>query len=70
VADALSRWPNLCADDSKLQLNVLATSTVVPSWLTEVTSSYEENEEAKNIEYTCCRGYNGAIHFGIRSNQA
>jgi hypothetical protein len=49
VAKALSRRPNLHCDDITMQLHVLANSSIVPSWLAEVTKGYESNEQAKKL---------------------
>lgn len=42
VADALSRRADLQSDDTTLQLHVLSSSSMIPSWLTEVTKGYEK----------------------------
>jgi transposase InsO family protein len=57
VADALSRRPNLHCDDITLQLHALATSSVVPSWLAEVTKGYESDEQAKKLLQSLATGH-------------
>lgn len=49
MADALSRRPNLHCDDITLQLHAMSNSSIVPSWLPEVTKGYESNEQAKKL---------------------
>jgi hypothetical protein len=49
VADALSRRADLQSDDTTLQLHVLGSSSMIPSWLIEVTKGYENDEVAQKI---------------------
>jgi hypothetical protein len=49
VADALSRRPNFTEDDPHAQLNSIAVSSVVPSWLEEVRAGYDADENATDL---------------------
>lgn len=49
VADALSRRPGLERDAPQLQLNQIAVSTVVPSWLVQVVQGYEKDPKTKEL---------------------
>jgi hypothetical protein len=81
VADALSRRPGLEQDAPHLQLNLVATSTVVPSWLQQVVQGYEQDPSAQKLlqvlstrtdrgHYTLTNGvirYKGRIWLGTNS---
>jgi hypothetical protein len=78
VADALSRRPGLERDAPHLQLNLVATSTVVPSLLHQVVQGYEQDPSAQKLlqilatgtdqgRYTLTNGvirYKGRIWLG------
>jgi transposase InsO family protein len=64
VADALSRRPNLKCDDTTVQLNVLASSAIVPSWLIDVTRGYETNEQTKKLLTALSTGHS-VEHFTL-----
>jgi hypothetical protein len=49
AADILSRRPDLHQDDSSVCLNVVSSSSVIPSWLVEVTKGYESDASAQKI---------------------
>jgi hypothetical protein len=78
VADALSRRPGLELDAPHLQLNLVAISTMVPSWLQQVVHGYEQDPSAQKLlqvlatrtdrgQYTLTNGvikYKGRISLG------
>lgn len=49
VVDAFSTRANYAQDDSGLQLNMVAQSQVVPTWLVGVAAGYEKDENAQKI---------------------
>lgn len=44
VVDALSRRTYFSSNKADMQLNVLASSSMVPNWCTRVTKGYDTNE--------------------------
>lgn len=49
MADALSRRADMTQDESNLQLNATAVSSVVPSWSAQVARRYEGDPMAQKL---------------------